>query len=63
VDAARELGLELERLELFRWLRVPPYWLRVPARPAVPIWNHGLLVLRRQGAPYGAVAKTTTAVV
>lgn len=44
VQRAAEHGLQLKASALFRWLRVPPYLLRVRTPIRVRLWNHALLV-------------------
>jgi SAM-dependent methyltransferase len=47
VAAAQRAGFTLERVRLWRWLRVPPYLVPMPARVASRTWNHGVFVFRR----------------
>jgi SAM-dependent methyltransferase len=46
--AAEQLGLVMETMQLWRWLRWYPYLLPVPAVVRLPLWNAGVFLLRKQ---------------
>ncbi len=48
--AAEAAGFAIEQMRLYRWLRIPPYLVRMPALPRIPLWNHGIFVFRKQRA-------------
>lgn len=48
IDAAAAVGLSLVRARLWRWLRVYPYLVAVPARLTWPLWSHGIVALRKR---------------
>jgi SAM-dependent methyltransferase len=52
VACAAEHGLQLKATALYRWLRVPPYLVRVRTPIRVRVWNHALLVWTKR-AGYG----------
>lgn len=43
-------GFAVERIHLWRWLRVAPYLMPVPPFAGLRVWNHGVFVFRKQAA-------------
>jgi SAM-dependent methyltransferase len=51
VALASRLAFELEDVRLWRWLRWYPYLFSVPPLLGFHVWNQGVLVFRKGGAP------------
>lgn len=49
IEAAHAVGFRLASVRLWRWLRVFPYLVAVPPKPAWPTWNHGVFVFAARG--------------
>jgi ubiquinone/menaquinone biosynthesis C-methylase UbiE len=46
--SAQAAGFAIEVLRLYRWLRIPPYLVRIPVPPRISLWNHGVFVFRKR---------------